>query len=227
VHETVTLGAIVMPLADVVVGKARRGLLLLLASIAGVLLIACANVANLSLTRTVSRLREAAIRSALGAGRARLVASAVAEQLILSTIGGASGLAVAWTILVYVRATLTDLPRVREVALDGRVLLFTLAVSLSAGLLVAILPAWRLAGRGVEGALRATGSALTADRGGMRTRASLLGLQIALSVMLLVVTTLLCVSFMRVLNVDRGFASCFWAASQGLATNPAAALREE
>src|SRR5438874_6344197 len=98
-HEPVALASAVTPLAEALVGKARQGLLLLLGAIAAVLLIACSNLANLSLTRAVGRLRDAAIRSALGATRARLVARAVLEQLLLSISGGALGLGVAWAAL--------------------------------------------------------------------------------------------------------------------------------
>jgi len=93
--EPVMLGSSVTPLADAIVGRARSGLLLLLAAIGGVLLIACSNLANLSLTRAVGRLRDAAIRSALGADRTRLVVRATLEELLLSVIGGALGLVVA------------------------------------------------------------------------------------------------------------------------------------
>ena len=207
-HEPVTLASAVTPLAESVVGRSRRGLLLLLAAIGAVLLIACSNLANLGLTRTIGRLREAAIRSALGASGARLVGRAVLEQLLLSVTGGAIGVWVAWaTLALFVRTAPVDLPRVNEVTLDARVLAFAAAVSIVAGLLVAILPAWRIAGDDVQAALRAGGAGTTGDRGGLRTRAVLLALQVALSVTLLVVTALLSVSFARLLNVDRGFSA--------------------
>ena len=205
-HEPVTLSSALTPLTESVVGRSRRGLLLLVAAIAAVLLIACSNLANLGLTRTNARLREAAIRSALGASRARLVGRALLEQLLLAGAGGALGIWTAWIALAgFVRTAPIDVPRVNEVALDGRVVAFAAAVSLLAGLLVALLPAWRIAGRDVQAALRAGGTGSTSDRAGLRTRAALLALQVALSVTLLVVTGLLSVSFLRVLNVDRGF----------------------
>jgi putative ABC transport system permease protein len=95
-HEPVTLASAVTPLAESLVGRARRGLLLLLGAIGAILLIACSNLANISLTRAVGRLRNAGIRSALGASRRRLAANAVMEQLALAGIGGAFGVAVAW-----------------------------------------------------------------------------------------------------------------------------------
>jgi putative ABC transport system permease protein len=207
-HEPVTLASTVTPLAEAIVGRSRQGLMLLLGAIAAVLLIACSNLANLGLTRTVGRLREAAIRSALGASGARLVGRALLEQLLLSGAGGALGVWVAWLALsAFVRTAPIDVPRANEVGLDARVLAFAAAVSVLTGLLVAVLPAWRIAGRDVQGALRAGGSGTTGDRGGQRTRAALLAFQVALSVTLLVVTALLSVSFMRLLNVDRGFSA--------------------
>src|SRR5262249_48323785 len=162
-----TLASVVTPLADTLVGKARRGLLLLLGAIAAVLLIACSNLANLSLTRAVGRLRDAGIRSALGASRGRLIARAAIEQLVLASAGGALGLGVAWSALgAFVRTAPIDLPRVNEVAIDARVLAFAAAVSIVAGLLVAILPAWRTARRDVEHTLRAGALTTTSDRVG-------------------------------------------------------------
>ena len=151
-HEPMTLASAVTPLTEHVVGASRRGLLLLLAAIAAVLLIACSNLANLSLTRTLGRLREAAIRSAIGASRPRLVAGALLEQLLLSLAGGALGIWVAWTALaLFVQTAPVDLPRMNEVALDARVLAFAAAVSILGGVLVAIVPAWRIAGRDRKG----------------------------------------------------------------------------
>ena len=205
-HEPVTLASVVTPLTETVVGKSRRGLLLLLGAIASVLLIACSNLANLSLTRAVGRLRDSAIRSALGASRSRLVVRAIVEQLLLSFAGGALGLAVAWAALqLFVRTAPIDLPRVSDVAIDTRVLAFAAAVSMLAGLAVSILPAWRNSRRDVEHQLRAGALTTTSDRGGMRARGALLALQVALSLTLLVVTGLLGASFARLMNVDRGF----------------------
>jgi putative ABC transport system permease protein len=204
--QPVTLASIVTPLAETLVGKARRGLLLLLGAVAAVLLIACSNLANLSLTRAVGRLRDAGIRSALGASSGRLIARAAIEHVALSACGGALGLAVAWAALrLFVRTAPIDLPRVSDVALDARVLAFAAAVSTLAGSVVAILPAWRTARRDVERTLRAGALTTTSDRAGLRTRGTLLAVQVALSLTLLAVTGLLGASFVRLMNVDRGF----------------------
>jgi putative ABC transport system permease protein len=139
--EPVTLAASLSPLTEHVVGSSRRGLLLLMGAILAVLLIACSNLASLSLTRTIGRLREAAIRSALGASRGRLIGRTLLEQLLLSVAGGSLGIWVAWMALAaFVRTAPVDLPRVNDVALDGRVLAFAAAVSILASVLVAIFP---------------------------------------------------------------------------------------
>ncbi len=206
-HEPVTLTSIVSPLGETVVGGARGGLLLLFGAMAAVLLIACTNLANLSLSRAVGRVREAAIRSALGASGRRLVVRAVVEQVVLAIGGGALGVWVAWAaIAAFVRTAPVDLPRVDDVALDERVLWFAAALSLVTGLVVAILPALRTAARDVQGVLRASSAAVTSERSGMRTRNTLLAVQVGLSVTLLVVTALLTTSLLRALRVDTGFA---------------------
>ena len=206
--QPVTLASVVAPLAETIVGRARTGLLFLLAAVAAVLLIACSNLANLSLTRATGRLRDAAIRSALGAARSRLVARAVAEQLVLAAAGGALGIAIARAALsLFVKTAPVDLPRASEVALDARVFAFAAAVSIASGVLVAMLPAWRTSRADVEQTLRAGALSTTGDRGSARTRGALLALQVALSLTLLVVTGLLTASFVRLMSVDRGFAA--------------------
>ena len=205
--EPVDLRGWMVPLQDAIVGRARHGLLLLLGAIGGVVLIACANLANLSLTRALARIRDAAVRTALGSSRARLVRSIVIEQLLLAAIGGGLGLLVARLSLdLFVTTAPVDLPRVNHVVIDGRVLGVAAAVAIAAGLCVALLPAWRI-GRGeVQTTLRG-GSHGATDRGGFRTRSTLLALQVALSVTLLVVTGLFVTSFVRLLRVDPGFSS--------------------
>jgi putative ABC transport system permease protein len=205
-HESVRLGSVVTPLAETLVGKSRQGLLLLLGAVLAVLLIACSNLANLSLTRAVGRSRDTAIRSALGANRLRLIGRTLLEQLILAGAGGVLGLAVAWgALIVFVRTAPIDVPRVNEVAIDARVLAFTAMTSIFTAIAVALLPVWRSARADVEQSLRAAALSTTSDRGGMRMRSALLALQVALSLTLTVVTSLLGVSFARLMQVNRGF----------------------
>lgn len=207
-HEPVTVAATILPLETAVVGGSARALLLLLGAIAAVLLIACSNLTSLSLTRTIGRLRDAAIRIALGATRERLLARVVQEQVVLAVTGGALGIAVAYAALqLFVRTAPIGLPRVDEVTIDWRVLTFGGGIAVAAGLLMAVLPAWRIAGRDVQDALRGAAWGTTGDRRGVRARAVLVAIQVALSVTLLVVTTLFGASFFRLMHVDRGFAS--------------------
>jgi predicted permease len=195
----------IVPLEESIVGRARLGLLLLLGAIGGVVLIACANLANLSLTRALGRMRDAAVRRALGASRGRLVGGIVLEQLLLAAAGGALGLLVARAGLnLFVLTAPIELPRVNDIDIDGRVLAFAAAAAIAAGLLVALLPAWRIGRGDVQGTLRGGGHGTT-DRGGLRIRTALLAAQVALSVTLLVVTGLFVTSFVRLLRVDPGF----------------------
>lgn len=205
-RRPITLSSAVLPLSEYVVSGSRRGLLLLLAASAGVLLIACSNLANLSLARSVGRRREAAMLAALGASRPRLVGGALLEQLLLSAVAGALGLWVAWIgLLLFVRSAATDLPRLQDATLDLRATSFATAITVITALVVALLPAWRLAGGGPLPVLRATSIAVAGDRLARRSHAALLTLQVALSVTLLVVTMLFVASFTRLLNADRGF----------------------
>jgi putative ABC transport system permease protein len=206
-HEDTELRGWIAPLDESIVGRARLGLLLLLGAIGGVVLIACSNLANLSLTRTLSRLRDAAVRSALGASSGRLVRQVIVEQLVLAVAGGALGVAVALEALnLFVRTAPIDLPRVSAVVIDGRVLAFAAVVTIAAGLAVALLPAWRLNRHDVQGMLRAGDRGAT-DRGGLRTRAALLAVQVAVSVTLLVMTGLFVTSFLHLLRIDPGFST--------------------
>jgi putative ABC transport system permease protein len=203
--EPADLRALVVPLDESIVGRARLGLLLLLGAVAAVVLIACANLANLSLTRTIARMRETALRAALGASRVRLVRQVVVEQLLLALAGGGLGLMVAREALnLFVRTAPIDLPRVGDVVIDGRVMMFTAAATIAAGVGVALLPAWRVNRPDVQGVLRAGDRGAT-DLGGQRTRATLLAAQVALSVTLLAATGLFIASFLRLVRVDPGF----------------------
>ncbi|MGH9410331.1 MAG: ABC transporter permease [Vicinamibacterales bacterium] len=205
-HEDASLRGWVMPLDETIVGSSRRGLLLLLGAIGGVLLIACANLANLTLTRTIGRMRDAAVRGALGASRWRLVRAAVIDQLALAAAGGLLGIGVAAAALrAFVTTAPVTLPRIADVVIDARVLIFAAAVALLAAVTVALLPAWRLGRGNLESVLRSGGR--TSDRGGRRVRSTLLTAQVALSVMLLAVSGLFISSLRQLLRVDTGFAS--------------------
>jgi predicted permease len=204
--STIHLHAALVPLQEQITGRARAGLQLLLAAVGVVLLIGCVNIANLLLARANERRREIAIRSAMGASRRHLVRQALAESLLLSTLGGALGLALAWwTLPVILAWAPVDLPRLGEVRLDVRVLLFTAFVSGLAGLLCGTLPAWRLSRADPQEALKAGARGTTAGVGSARLRALLVGVETALGAVCLISGGLLLHSFLKLMNVDRGF----------------------
>ena len=198
------LRAWLLPLEEAIVGPVRRGLLLLLGAIGGLLLIACANLANLTLTRTMGRLRESAVRGALGASRWRLIRGVVVDQVVLAAAGGVLGVTFAQAALrVFVTTAPAGLPRVQEVSIDARVLAVGAITTLLAALAVALVPAWRLGRADLESVLRSGGR--TSERGAVRLRSVLLTTQIALSVMLLAVSGLFVSSLTRLLRADNGF----------------------
>ena len=194
-------------LADDTVADVRQGLLFILGAVSLVLLIACANVANLLLVRGESRRGEVAVRAVLGASRARLASQVLMESALLSVGGVVLGLAFAWVSLFLLRALPAGaVPRIETVSLDGRVLLFTLGLGILVVLLFGLSPALRLA-RGPAAA-----ELVSERRGGAGPRASrvrsvMLASEVALSVLLLVGAGLLLRSFDRLYRVDMGFAA--------------------
>jgi putative ABC transport system permease protein len=194
----------IMPLEETIVQPVRRGLLLLLGAIGALLLIACANLANLTLTRTIGRMRDVAVRGALGASRWRLVRGVIVDQIVLAVAGGALGVALAAVALrVFVTTAPISLPRAQDVFIDGRVVGFGAVIALLSALSVALVPAWRIGRGDLESVLRSGGR--TSDRGAHRVRSTLLTAQVALSVMLLAVSGLFVSSLTRLLRVDTGF----------------------
>ncbi|HSA57042.1 MAG TPA: ABC transporter permease [Gemmatimonadaceae bacterium] len=198
------------PLHDIVVGSARVELLVLMGAVAFVLLITCANLGNLLLARAHARRREMAVRQALGAGQGRIARQLLTEGVLLALVGGAAGLLVARLFLGLLMAAeaATNLPRAGEIALDGRVLLFTLGVSVLTGLLFGSAPAWQLARAGRSGgssdALR---DGARGSTGGTVARSALVVSELALAMMLLIGAGLLLRSFDLLLRVDPGVRS--------------------
>ena len=207
-QKDVDLLADLVPLETQVVGPARRGLLLLQVAVGAVMLIVCVNLVNLLLARVPGRMREAAVRTALGATRARLVRQMLTETLFLGLGGGLLGVALAYEGLSWlVKAAPVGLQRLDEVQLDSSVLWFAFFLSVGTSMLFGILPAWRVARADAQQALKSSGGRTTESRGSLRMRGILISLEVGLSTVLLVIAGLLTTSLVRLLGVDKGFGS--------------------
>ena len=195
----------IVPLHEQIVGSIRLALLTLFAAVAVVVLIACANVANLLLVRASVREKEIAIRTALGAGRTRLVLQMLAESLVLAIAGGALGLLLAYLAIPAIRTlSAGGIPRVDDVSIDARVLGFAAFLSMATGLAFGLAPAWQ-ACRSSVGTVLKEGGRSSASSSGRWLRSGLMVVEVALSIVLLVGAALLLRSFSRLTSVDPGF----------------------
>lgn len=199
-------GAVVIPLREQLFGDLRRALLVLLGAVCCVLLIACANVANLMLARASGRRKELAIRAAVGAERGRLIRQLLTESVVLALLGGTIGILLAiWGIDLLIALNPVTLPEFVRIGIDARVLFFTAAVSLASGVAFGIIPALVASAPDLHDTLKDTSRRTAGDAGGMRLRSLLVVSEVALALMLLVGAGLLMKSLQRIYTLDPGF----------------------
>jgi predicted permease len=203
-------GVIVERYADTLVGAdMRRALLVLMSATGLVLLIGCANLANLALTRGLSREREVVVRASLGARRGLLIRQFLTEHLLLSVSGGILGLAVGYGLMTAMIALMPPFPFAREIAIgmDTRVLAFAMAVAVSTGILFGLVPALQATRLDLASAMKDDNRSASGSRGRRRLRDILIVVEVALAFVLLVGSGLMMRSFFRLMNVDAGFDS--------------------
>ncbi len=198
--------AMVTPELDDLVGKSRPAFRVLFASVLFLLLIACANVAGLMLTRVSRRRSEIAVRSAMGASRRQIMRQVLVESVVLSLCGGLAGVALSVLLLkTMLQFVPQELPRLNQVTVDGVVLAFAAAASILTGFIFGVLPAWRMSRLDPALALREGTRSVTSGRGQHRLHGALVIAETAIGLVLLIGAGLLIRSFIRVLNVDPGF----------------------
>jgi putative ABC transport system permease protein len=199
-------GVALVRFQDLVILNIRPALQILLAAVGFLLLIACANVANLLLARAAAREKEIALRLALGASRGRLIRQVLTESVLISVLGGGLGVLIAlWGTQALVSLNPQGIPRANEIGVDGQVLGFTLLVSLVSGLLFGLIPAWQASNPNLNEKLKESGKSASGSARGNRLRSMLVVVQVALAFVLLVGSGLLIKSFSQLQQVNVGF----------------------
>jgi predicted permease len=207
-HLSVHLGVVVEPLAEEVTGSIRKPLWLLLAAVSGVLLIACINLACLQLARCVAHNQDNALRAALGAGRKRLFQATLAESLVLSAVGGLTGVLLAFAgIRAFVAIAPANLPRVEEVHINWPILVFAVALTVLTALAVGSFPALRSLQNEPQQILQTRSTRIFSAREATASRRFLVGFEVACTLVLLIFTSLVARSFARILSQNRAFDS--------------------
>jgi putative ABC transport system permease protein len=198
-------GVRLIPRIKEVVGDVELILLVLFSAVGLVLVIACANVANMLLVRATDRKRELAIRSALGAGRGRLLQHLILESLVIALAGGLVGVTVSFASVGMMLSAIPNVPRLEEVALDYRVLLFAVGISIVSGLLAGVLPGWKASSANASEAMTDGARGSTGGKQKLRLQSVLVCTEIALAFVLLTGAGLLVKSFVHLTSVERGF----------------------
>jgi predicted permease len=206
-HLTIHLSVIVQPFSQEITGNVSKPLWLLFAAVTGVLLMACVNLANLQIASGVARDPETALRSAVGAGRTRLLQAVLIENLLLGLVGGLGGIAFALVGERLLLLTAASLPRMNEAHLSTPMLVFALALSVLTSLGFGILPALRSVRVLPQGALQSSSTRLSSNKQAVRSRRLLVAVEVACSATLLIVTALVMRSFSHLLTQDRQFNS--------------------
>ncbi len=196
----------VVPLQQLLVGNVRQGLLIFLAAVGFLLLVACANVANLLLAQVTTRQKEFALRSALGATRFRLAQQFITENLLLAVLAGALGVLLSvWGIDLLLSLNQQNLPYINQIAINWRVLIFTFGLSISVALLLGLVPVFHFSGGDLQENLKESGRGQSAHRASARLRSGLVAAQVALTLILLIGAGLSIKSFVKLIMIDPGF----------------------